>query len=157
MRATRPQSPGQHQLPAGGAHAVQGYPKTSQAPDAARWNLCPHYPGNLHSEAIARLAQRAQVSGKIACRGRGVGVVLAEHAAAGQGVLVQLASLGVVAHGPERPGKVGGGRLRIFIVIADRSRQCWRSSLVRSWAARGVAAGQQVPARAARHRALLRW
>ena len=62
---------------------------------------------------------RTQVDGEVAGRGQGVGVVLAEHpAAAGQGVLVQLAGRLVLAQLPSgrwrgcwpRPGCRGGPR-----------------------------------------------
>ena len=34
-----------------------GLPEDIAGPDAARWSLCAHYPGDLHSGAITRLAQ----------------------------------------------------------------------------------------------------
>src|SRR5262245_30026547 len=61
----------------------------------------------VSSSTIVRLAERAQVGGEVAGGGQGVGVVVAEDAAAPvQGVLVQVAGGLVVAERAQVGGEV---------------------------------------------------
>ena len=46
-------------------------------------------------------------------------MVVAEHVAAGQGVLVQAAGRGVAAYVPQCPGEVSGSRPRVLVIIAE--------------------------------------
>ena len=93
------------------------------------------------------LAQIPQVQGEGARRGQGAGVVVAEHpAVAGQGVLVQLAGLGVAAHVAQRPGKVVGNHQRILVVIAEPIPPLLVQAGGKDMGGAGIAAGQQVQA-----------
>jgi hypothetical protein len=92
-------SPGRHNLPGAQADArnqVAAVSRPGSRPPAVGApsldaNQRAGQAATLSSEAI-RLVRGALASGEVARRGQGAGVVLAEHlAAAGQGVLVQVA------------------------------------------------------------------
>jgi hypothetical protein len=78
-------------------------------------------------------------------------VVVAEHAAAGQGVLVQVAGLGVAAHVPQSPGKVGAGCPGVLVIIAELLPPVPAQAGRKVMAGAGIGAGQQVPSRVAGH------
>ena len=79
-------------------------------------------------------------------------MVLAEDpAVAGQGVLVQLAGLGVATQVPQRPGNIGGSRPRVLVVIAKPVTPVLAQVRGQVMSGADITAGQQVPARVAGH------
>ena len=70
-------------------------------------------------------------------------MVVAEHAAAGQGVLIQDAGRSVVAHLPHPPGKVERSLLGVLVVIAEPVAPVPAQVRGKVAGGAGIATGQQ--------------
>src|SRR5947207_15971020 len=76
--------------------------------------------GRLAFKGITGLPECVQVGGEVAGRDHGVGVVVAEHtAAAGQGVLIQLAGRLVLAESTQGGGEAGCRDQGAGVVVAE--------------------------------------
>src|SRR5215472_12833105 len=83
------------------------------------------------SWGIICLAQFAQVGGQVGGGGQGVGVVLAQHAAAAvEGVLVQVPGGLHVAQFAQVGGQVGGGGQGVGVVLAQHAAAAVEGVLV---------------------------
>ena len=110
---------------AGADHAAAGparvQPRLTQSPGSAQTPLSDHVctPSRLHG-AIICLAQLAQVGGQAGGGGQGVGVVVAQDAAAAvEGVVVQVAGGLDLAERAQVGGQVVGGVQGVGVVVAQ--------------------------------------